>query len=109
MGDSLARTRGFPAEVRNEIGYALYLAQTQRRHVSAKPLHGFGSGVAEIAVAHERNAFRAVYVTNLGDAVYVLHAFQKKSRKGISTSKADSQLIRERLRRAKELARERER
>jgi phage-related protein len=62
----------------------------------------------EIAAAHHRGAFRAVYVVNLGDAVCVLHAFEKKSKRGIRTSKADIELIRERLRRARELAGEKE-
>lgn len=105
----MARVRRFPEEVRGEIGYALYLAQIGRKHVNAKPLRGLGSRVMEICVEHYRGAFRAVYVAGFGDRLYVLHAFQKKARKGIATPKAELDLIRERLRRATELDRERER
>ena len=69
----------------------------------AKPMKGFGSGVWEIALKHQTNAFRTVYVIDLDDAIWVLHAFQKKSPKGIKTAKPDIDLIRSRLKRLKEM------
>jgi len=78
---------GFPAEVRHEMGYALYIAQRGETAELAKMFRGHGSGVYEIVSDHDKNAYRAIYVVNLGDAVYVLHAFQKKSKKGIATPK----------------------
>lgn len=79
------------------MGYALYQAQVGRKPPSAKPLAGFGSaGVLEIVED------RAVYTVNFSDSVYVLHAFQKKSKKGIATPKPDSDLIKRRLKVAEE-------
>ena len=68
----------------------------------AKPLRGLGSGVFEIALAHRSDAYRAVYAVKLGAPVWVIHAFQKKSRTGIKTPKQDIELIRQRLRRLQE-------
>lgn len=95
--------RSFPQVVRREIGIALRLAQHGQMADAAKPMVGFGRArVFEIAVADRGNAYRAIYVVQLGDAVWVLHAFQKKSRRGIKTPQEDIQLIRERLKRAQE-------
>jgi phage-related protein len=69
----------------------------------AKPLTGFGSGVMELALKHRRDAFRVVYALQIGDDIWVVHAFQKKSKSGIKTLKQDIDLIGERLRRLKEL------
>ena len=78
------------------FGYALHLAQHGGKHSQAKPLKGFGSaGVIEIVEDDDGNA--AVYTVRFGNAVYVLHCFQKKSHKGIETAKHDIDLIRERL------------
>ena len=85
------------------MGYALYLAQTGGKSPDAKPLKGFGgSGVLEIVEDHEGGTYRAVYTVKLAGAVYALHAFQKKSKKGIATPKQDIDLIKERLIRARE-------
>ena len=85
------------------FAYGLYLAERGGKHPDAKPLRGFGgSGVLEIVEDHDGNTFRAVYTVKLADAVYVLHAFQKKSKKGIATPKGDLDLIKDRLRQARE-------
>ena len=103
IGSSLDDLREFPDEVRDEIGHALYQAQLGGKHVSAKPLKGFGgAGVLEIVEAFAGNAYRAVYTVRFADAVYVLHAFQKKSKKGIATPREEIELINQRLRRARE-------
>jgi phage-related protein len=95
-----------PKEVQARIGYALYVAQCGGRHRDAKPLKGFGgAGVLEIVADHRGDAFRGIYTIKFADAVYVLHAFQKKSRAGIATSKSDVELIRRRLRDAETISR----
>ncbi|MEJ2112069.1 MAG: type II toxin-antitoxin system RelE/ParE family toxin [Acidobacteriota bacterium] len=100
MGDSLEKVRSFPHAVKEEIGFALYQAQTGGKHVNAKPLKGLGSGVMEVVSEYRSDTYRAVYTISLGPKVYVLHAFQKKSKKGIATPKPDIELIRHRLKRA---------
>jgi phage-related protein len=95
--------RGFPAEVRREIGYALYFAQMGDKHPSAKPLRGFGgAGVLEIVEDYDGSTYRAVYTVKFSAAVYVLHAFQKKSKKGVRTPKQEIDLVKNRLRLAEE-------
>ena len=96
MGDSLARLQTFPSPVQDEIG----LAQIGGKHVSAKPLKGFGSGVLEVVSDHRGDTFRAVYTVRFQDRVYVLHAFQKKSKKGIATPQPDIDIMKQRLARA---------
>lgn len=89
---------GFPEDVRQVMGYALYLAQTGVKHGSAKPLRGFGgAGVLEVVEDHDGDTYRTVYTVRFADSVYVLHAFQKKSKRGIATPKHDIDLIRDRL------------
>jgi phage-related protein len=107
-GASKADFMAFPPIVQREMGYALFLAQMGERHpVMAKTLRGFGGGaVIEVKESHEGNAWRAVYTVRYAGAVYVLHAFQKKSKKGAETPKADIDLIERRL---KDLINERER
>ena len=100
MGDSLARLRTFPSMVQDEIGYALYLAQVGGKHVKAKPLKGLGAGVLEVVSDHRGDTFRAVYTVRFQNRVYVLHAFQKKSKKGIATPQPDIDLLKQRLARA---------
>ena len=91
--------RRFPQAVREVVGYALYLAQMGDKHPSAKPLRGFGgAGVLEIVDDYDGDTYRAVYTVRFKDRIYVLHAFQKKSKKGIATPKPDVALIKERLR-----------
>ncbi len=90
-----------PDEVRGDIGQALYVAQRGDKHADAKILKGFaGAGVLEVVARHDGDTFRAVYTVRFADAVYVLHAFQKKSKRGIATAKKDIDLVKRRLRRA---------
>ena len=103
IGSSLDDLKEFPEEVQGEMGYALYLAQTGKKHISVKPLKGFGgAGILEIVTNFDRDTYRAVYTVKFAGVVYVLHAFQKKSKRGIATPKQDIDLIRERLKRAKQ-------
>ena len=97
MGNALGVLKTFPSTVQDEVGYALYLAQRGEKHVSAKPLKGVGSGVLEVVSDHRGDTFRAVYTVRLADRLYVLHAFQKKSKRGIATPQAEIDLIRRRL------------
>lgn len=88
-----------PDDVKDVIGYALHVAQQGATAARVKPLHGFGgAGVLEIIEDHDGNTYRAVYTVRFRKAVYVLHAFQKKSTRGIRTTQRDLDLIRERLR-----------
>ncbi len=99
VGSALEDLKNFPFEVQRDMGYALHFAQIGQKHGSAKPLKGIGSGVMEIVNNHDSDTYRAVYTVKIGDAIYVLHAFQKKSLKGIKTSLQDINLIKERLKR----------
>lgn len=88
------------------MGYALYVAQQGGKHRDAKPLKGFGgAGVVEIVTHVEGDTFRTVYTVRLAGAVYVLHAFQKKSKTGTATPKQDLDLIKKRLKEAERIAR----
>jgi phage-related protein len=101
VGNSLEDVKTFPEEVRQGVGYALYLAQCGEKHPSAKPLKGFkGSGVIEILEDFDGDTYRVVYTLRLVGVIYVLHAFQKKSKKGIATPKQDIELVEARLKRA---------
>lgn len=100
LGDSLRELKAFPAAVQDEMGYAIYLAQCGQKHVSAKPLKGLGSGVLEVVSDHRGDTFRSVYTVRFAHRVFVLHAFQKKSKSGIAAPKADIDLIRQRLKQA---------
>ncbi|HET6144499.1 MAG TPA: type II toxin-antitoxin system RelE/ParE family toxin [Candidatus Acidoferrales bacterium] len=98
VGSSLKDLRGFPAEVRREVGHAIYAAQKGEMDPSAKPLKGFpGASVMEIVAPFDGNTWRAVYTVRLRGVVYVLHAFQKKSKSGIATPQREIELIRRRL------------
>ena len=89
-------------EVIDVFGFALFLAQTGRKHEQAKPLRGFGgAGVLEVVEDHMGDTYRAVYTVKFPEAVYVLHCFQKRSTHGIKTSKRDIELIRTRYRAAR--------
>ena len=95
-----------PEEVQDAVGYALYFAQTGRKHEQAKALKGFGSaGVLEVIEDADGGTFRVVYAVRFSNAVYVLHCLQKKSTHGIATPKPDLELIRERLKAAEAHAR----
>jgi phage-related protein len=103
IGSSRDDLRGFPQEVRNRVGGALWDAQLGRKAAFAKPLKGFGgAGVLEVVDHFDGNTYRAVYTVRFAGVVYVLHAFQKKSTHGIATPKHVMDLIAQRLKRAKE-------
>jgi len=92
-----------PREVKGSFGFRLYELQRGKTPLDTKPLSQFGSGVYELRESFERNAYRMMYVVNLKKAIYVLHAFIKKSKSGIGLPKPDAELIAVRLRRAREL------
>jgi len=96
---------GFPEGARLEILRALTIAAEGWNADNAKPLRGLGSGIFEAALAWRGDAFRAVYALQIDEAIWVVHAFQKKSKTGIKTPKAEIDLIRARLKRLKELLR----
>lgn len=105
MGSSKKDLQSLPADIQDIFGFALYLAQCGGKHPQAKPLKGFrGAGVLEVVEDYVGDTYRAVYTINLGTAVYVLHAFQKKSMSGIATPKPDMDKIRERLKAAEDHA-----
>ena len=103
VGSSKEDLRKLPAGVQDVFGYALFLAQTGKRHPQAKPLKGFGgASVLEVVEDFRNDTYRAVYTVKFAEAVYVLHVFQKKSKHGIKTPKQELELIRDRLKRALE-------
>jgi phage-related protein len=103
VGSSKEDVSGFPEDVRRRVGGALWDAQIGRKARYAKPLRGFGdASVLEIVDDFDGGTFRAVYTVQFAKAVYVLHAFQKKSKRGAATPKAELDLINQRLKRAKE-------
>ena len=103
VGSSQADLRKFPSDVKDVMGYALFEAQNGDKHRNAKPLKGFGgASVLEVVDDFDGDTFRAVYTVKFADAVYVLHAFQKKSRKGKQTPKQDIELVKNRLREAQQ-------
>jgi phage-related protein len=108
LGNSLRELKTFPAAVQDEMGYAIYLAQCGQKHVSARPLKGLGSGVLEVISDHRGDTFRSVYTMRFADRVFVLHAFQKKSKRGVATPKADIDLITQRLKQAVALSKKKE-
>ncbi len=103
IGSTRADLASFPEDVKDAIGYALYIAQRGGKHADAKPLRGFGgAGILEIAEDHAGGTYRAVYTVRLAGRIYTLHAFQKKSKAGIKTPKPEIDLIKSRLKRAEE-------
>jgi len=94
---------GFPQGAQVEMASALTILAEGRMPDIAKPLTGFGSGVMELALKHQGDAFRVVYALQIGDEIWVVHAFQKKSKTGIKTPKQDLDLIEARLKRLKEM------
>ena len=102
VGSSLKDLKSFPSEVKAEVGHALYVAQQGDTDPAAKPLKGFGGvSVMEIVAPFDGNTWRTVYTVGFRGFVYVLHAFQKKSKSGIATPKKDINLIHQRLAAAK--------
>ena len=106
LGDSRRQVRSFPPEVRKSIGVALYDAQKGDKAPTAKPFKGIASGVFEIALRFDKDAYRVVYAVQIGRRVYVLHAFQKKSKHGISTPRQDVDLIEQRYKQALKMEKE---
>ena len=102
VGSSKRDLLTFPEQVVSDMGYALGLAQLGGKHPDAKPWKGQGSGVFELVERYEGDAYRAVYTVRFEAAIYVLHAFQKKSPKGIRTDHRDVDLVARRLRLAQE-------
>lgn len=103
VGSSKDDLRAFPEDVKDVMGHALDIAQQGGKSLAAKPLSGFGgAGVLEIVDDFDGGTYRAVYTVQLPHAVYVLHAFQKKSKKGIATPKPVMDKIRNRLKLARE-------
>jgi phage-related protein len=103
VGSSRSDLQRFPKEVKLVVGTALTAAQLGGKYADAKPLKGFGdASVVEIVDDFDGDTFRAVYTVRFADVIYVLHAFQKKSKKGIETPKSDLDLIRRRLRLAEQ-------
>jgi phage-related protein len=92
----------FPAAARDRLTDALDIVSVGGHPVVAKPLTGLGAGVLELALKHQGEAYRVVYAVQVGADIWVIHAFQKKSKSGIATPKAETDLIRERLKRLKE-------
>ena len=92
----------FPPEVQDDVGYVLYFAQLGRTHADAKPLKGFGdASVVEVVSSYDGDAFRTVYTVRFENAIYVLHAFKKKSKAGAATPKQEIELVHKRLKVAK--------
>jgi phage-related protein len=96
-GSSKKDFKAFPLDVQKDMGVALFVVQLGGMPDSVKHWKGLGPGVYELVGDHRGDAFRAVYTVRLGDAVHVLHAFQKKSKSGIATPRPDVDLIRKRL------------
>jgi phage-related protein len=97
VGSSKKDLLTFPEDIRKEIGYALYIAQNGGKHQNTKPFKGHGSGVFEIVADFNKNAYRSVYIANIGEKIVVLHCFQKKSKTGIETPKEELEIIDKRL------------
>ena len=103
VGSSYDDGKGFPGEVQDVMGYALHQAQRGRKAGNSKPLKGFkGASVLEIVDDYDSNTYRAIYTVQYKKTIYVLHAFQKKSKKGIATPKSEIKLIGKRLQAARE-------
>ena len=105
VGSSKKDFQGFPIEVQSQMGYALGLAQMGEKHPHAKPWKGQGAGVFEIVENYLGDTYRTVYAVCFPRAVYVLHAFKKKSTQGIKTPQREIDLIKERLKRLREMLR----
>jgi phage-related protein len=96
-----ADLKSFPDAVQDAMGYAPYIAQLGGKPLDAKPLRGLGAGVLEVVTNHDGSAFRSVYTIRFARAVYVLHAFQKKSRRSVVTPKHEIDVVVARLRSAR--------
>lgn len=92
----------FPDQVRATVEFALAIAAEGRKPDNAKPLHGLGSGVMEIVAGERSGTYRVVFAVQIGEDIWVLHAFQKKSTSGIKTPVHEIDVVRERLKRLKD-------
>jgi phage-related protein len=107
IGSSLEDLKQFPGEVQGEIGHGLYLAQMGDRHCRAKTLSGVGNAkVIELRENDRSGTYRVVYTVEMAEFIFVLHAFQKKSKSGIATPKQDMDLVKRRLKEANALYKE---
>jgi len=102
VGSSLKDLSGFPTDVQRSIGFALSAAQYGGKHISSKPWKGEGPGVMEVVKDNDGDTYRTVYTVRFENAVYVLHAFQKKSPRGIATRQSDVELVGQRLKSAQQ-------
>lgn len=102
MGDSKDRLLEFPKQVQHALGRALGYAQFGATHPHAKSFRGIAGGVFEIVERFQTDTYRAVYAVQIGEHIYVLHVFQKKSKRGIKTPKRDVDMIKRRYREAVE-------
>jgi phage-related protein len=98
IGSSLKDVARFPSEVQRTVGFALSAAQFGGKHPSAKPWRAEGPGILEVVKDHDGDTYRAIYTVRFSNAVYVLHAVQKKSPSGIATRQSDVDLVKARLR-----------
>ncbi|MFQ3576933.1 MAG: type II toxin-antitoxin system RelE/ParE family toxin [Cytophagales bacterium] len=103
LGDTRKTLLAFPEEVRQKIGYKLHLMQSGVIPTDTKPFKGVGSGVFEIALKHDKEAYRCVQALQLGGRIYILHVFHKKSKSGIATPTKDVDVIIKRYKDAQEL------
>jgi phage-related protein len=107
IGSSYDDLKEFPASVCNAVGYALFFAQEGKKHPHAKILSGMGSaGIVEIKENDQSGTYRLIYTLEIEEYVFVLHAFQKKSKSGIATPKKEIDMIKNRLKEAKALYKE---
>lgn len=102
VGSSKDDLKSFPDEVQDHVGFALHQAQAGMKHRDAKPMKGLGSGVLEIVSRYDGDTYRAVYAVRFKGVLYVLHAFQKKAKKGIATPKQEVDVIKRRLKLAEQ-------
>jgi len=108
VGSALKDLRAFPAEVKDKMGFALYVARARRQGGKCQTAHRAGSaGVLEIVEDFRSDTYRAVYTVKFERVIYVLHAFQKKSKRGSKTPQRDLDLIKQRLQQAEKLHRQR--
>jgi len=102
---ALSDFQEFPEGSKGILLGALTIAAEGGKPDIAKPLHGFGSGVLEIALAYRGDAFRVVYAVQVADDIWVIHAFRKKSKQGVKTPKHEIEVVKDRLKRLKEALR----
>ena len=103
VGSSYRDFRAFPPAVQDAMGYALYRAQIGKTHENAKPLKGFGgASIIEISEDFRSDTYRLIYAVRFAESVYVLHAFQKKSKRGAETPRHEIELIKRRLKAARD-------